>query len=145
MFTPYYGEFMIIPMATEFSFNRCSHGCLYCFSRLNNYKNRSSLKSVFNFLSDYETRITYLSYLFQQKYAICISNRTDPFSESNYKITQKVLEFLVKKEIPIALQTKGGLGIDDILEFLPPSLWYITICFDDESLREKIEPNAPSI
>jgi hypothetical protein len=36
-------------------------------------------------------------------------------------------------QIPVAIQTRGGKGVDDVLDFLPPSVWYISIpCLNDD-------------
>jgi hypothetical protein len=52
---------------------------------------------------------------------------------------------MTEMKLPIVIQTKGGYGIDEVLEFLPKSVWYISIGHNDDSTRKKVEPAAPSI
>ncbi|HEY9701313.1 MAG TPA: radical SAM protein, partial [Allocoleopsis sp.] len=51
------------------------------------------------------------------------------------------------EEIPIYIQTKGGVqsAIDEILEILPQSVWYISISHDNEETRSLIEKPTPTI
>lgn len=145
MITPYYGEFLIIPMPLELSVNRCSNGCHYCFSNLNGYKAKRSIQSILNHLQKFPNRNDPASVLLKEKRPICLSNRTDPFALSNYRDTIKIVEICTALDIDIAYQTKGGKGIDEVLSFAKPAIWYITICQDDDVLRKKIEPGTISI
>lgn len=56
-----------------------------------------------------------------------------------------LLKLFKAKGIPVAFQTKGGKGIEDALKLVAPSYWYVSIAFQDDAIRRKIEPGAPSI
>ena len=145
MITPYYGEFLIIPMPLELSLERCSNACHYCFSNLNGYTLKSSYKSILNQIKGFAVGKSHAAQLLRDGYPICFSNRSDPFCRSNSEFSIKLCEIFTELGIDIAFQTKGGKGIDEILSFMPSSCWYITISQDDENLRKKIEPGAPPI
>jgi len=142
---PYFGEFLIIPMALEFSFNPCSNGCAYCFSNLNKYKNKTTVQAVMNKLATYHKKKDNVSLFLQNGYSICFSNRTDPFSKSNIEFTRKFLEVCTELDIDIAYQTKGSDEIIDIAPMLKPAIWYFTLSQDNEQDRKRIEPNTISI
>jgi len=145
MIKPYYGEFLINPVPLELSFNFCSHKCAYCFANLNQPGRKVDSAALMRFLQDYKTRETLQAQLLQQGYPVVISNKVDPFAASNYKIFLPVLEVLTALKIPVQIQTKGGQGVDDALDLMPPSVWYISVSFLDDDLRKKIEPGAPSL
>lgn len=145
MIKPYYGEFLIIPMPLELSLERCSNNCHYCFSNLNGYRMKDSLKSILNHLSKFNSRKDQGSFLLRNKYSLCFSNRSDPFCDANYKTAYSLCEIFTELGIDVAYQTKGGKGLFDILGFIKPSIWYVTICQDDDWIRQKIEPGTKSI
>lgn len=145
MIKPYFGEFLIIPMPLELSLERCSNACGYCFSNLNGYEMRTGLKSILNQLDTFNVRKDHGSFLLAQDYSLCFSNRSDPFCKTNYKNAVKLCELFTELNIDVAYQTKGGPGIGDALGFIRPSIWYVTICQDDDDYRKRIEPNAISI
>ena len=147
MLDVYWGEMLVSPFPLELSLNSCSHGCSYCFARLNNGDYRESPERIMRLLADYHNRETLQATLLQQGYAVVVSNRMDPFGESNHEQVLPMLRTMVAAGIPVMIQTKGGnaAAIDEALSFLPPSTWYVTVAVFDEALREKIEPNAPPI
>jgi DNA repair photolyase len=156
--TTYYGEFLVSPIPLELSvIEPCSMGCAYCFSvlgdrhqaqRSGKSKARNGSKQAVNLLADYQNRDTLEAKLLQAGYPVLLSNRTDPFSLSNRTAAIPIMRLMVELGIPIALQTKGFSRPDDlpeVLEFLKPSCWYISISFNEDDLRAKIEPGAPSV
>jgi hypothetical protein len=57
-----------------------------------------------------------------------------------------VFEVLAEMGIPVAIQTKGGKGIDRVLELLKsPTVFYVTIETDQDEIAKRIAPGAPSI
>ena len=142
MLTPYYGEFLIIPMPLEFSFNPCSNDCSYCFSNLNKYKNKTNEQSVLNKLSKFREKQDTVSKLLQKGYAICFSNKSDPFCASNIDFSIKFLEIATELDIDIAYQTKCSKRIPEILSFVKPAIWYVTLSQDNESARQRVEKNT---
>ncbi|WP_111599568.1 radical SAM family protein [Chitinophaga skermanii] len=83
--------------------------------------------------------------LLREKYPVLISNLVDPFATSNYAQAVPVIEILTNLQVPVTIQTRGGKGIEDVLKFLPSSVWYISIPMLDDDIRKRYEPAAPSI
>lgn len=141
----FFGEFLMQPTPLECSFNYCSHNCAYCFANLNKPDRSANIGATERLLEDFPNRKTLEATLLQQGYGILISNRVDPFAASNYREAVPIMRRMTELNIPIALQTKGGKGVDESLSFLKPSCWYVTITMLDEDLRRQIEPGATSI
>lgn len=145
MIYPYVGDFLISPIPLQLSFNYCSHKCSYCFANLNNPKRTFDLKEFQAQMKGLNSRNDLQSTLLRHRYPVLISNLVDPFATSNYSVAVPVIEMLTNMGIPVAIQTRGGRGIKDVLSFLPPSVWYISIPMLDDSIRQTIEPAAPTI
>ncbi len=143
--TPYYGEFLISPIPLELSGNHCSHICDYCFANLGKPGAIFDEKATYRLIDNRESRKVLAAKLLTKKYPVLISNRSDPFSKSNYEQFVPLMKHLTELEIPVSIQTRGGLGIDETLEFLPPSVWYVSITHDNEETRNLVERAAPSI
>ena len=139
-------EFLLHPCALDYSGNTCSHNCFYCFANIKKKERHANLRQTYNLLSGKSKSNTITNALLKLGYAICVSNRSDPFSDNNYKFTLPVLQMLAKRENGIFFQTKGGKGIDDALKILKNKdnvIWYITITSLSEKISRQIEPNAP--
>lgn len=145
MITPYYGEFMTSPYPLEMSLNWCTHGCKFCFANLNTPDRTANVKAITNLIRDHQTRETLVAQLMQHRYPILISNKVDPFAASNYKISIPIMRTLSEMGFPIAIQTRGGRGVDEVLGWLPKSHWYISIGHLNEEVRKRVEPGAPTI
>lgn len=145
MMDNYWGEFLISPAPLELSMNLCSHGCRYCFANLQKQERTFDAPTFMRLLSDFRNRDTLIARLLKERYPVVVSNKSDPFARSNYRQTVPILEAMTGAGVPVVLQTKGGQGIDDVLSFLPPSCWYVTITTLDDSIRQRIEPGAPSV
>lgn len=143
--TPYYGEFMVSPCPLELSFNYCSHGCVFCFANLNRPLRNFDAKATARLIADYMNRSTLEADLLKAGYPVLVSNKVDPFAHSNFKQAVPTIEALTNLGIPVSIQTRGGIGLEDVLSFLPPSVWYISINTDNEDLRKTLEPGAPTI
>jgi len=141
----YYGEFTVNPIPLEMSLNWCSHGCAYCFANLNTPNREANIAEIMSLISNAHKRRSAAAMLLRERYPVLISNRTDAFAHSNYKQALPIMRVLADMDIPIAIQTKGGRGIDEALEFMLPSCWYISISFEDDDMREVVEPGAPSL
>jgi DNA repair photolyase len=144
MITPYLGDFLSSPIPLELSMSPCVHSCAYCFSACNRYKGWGGIKGFFRSLDNALTGKTdnLTARLLRDKYPVCVSNRSDPFARNNYKDALQVFHALQANQIPVYIQTKGGVGADEAADFLPPSVWYISITGDDEA-SARIEPGAP--
>ncbi len=143
--TPYFGEMLISPAPLQLALNYCSHSCPYCFANLNNPKRRTDVTQTQNLLRDFESRTTLVARLLQERYPVLLSNLVDPFAASNYKQTLPFLEQLSALGIPVAFQTRGGLGIPEALQIAQKSVWYISIPYWDDAVRARVEPAAPSV
>lgn len=141
----YYGEFMVSPIPLELSFGYCSHKCAYCFANLNKPERWADVKATMRLLAAYQERQSLEAYLLRSGYPVVISNRVDPFAASNYKQALPVMRALTEMGIPVMVQTKGGFGVNEAINWLPPSVWYISVSMLDDDLRRRIEPGAPTI
>lgn len=141
----FWGEFLTSPSPLELSLNVCSHGCTYCFANLNTPNRKADLLPIMRLLGDFRNRTTLIATLMQQGYPVTFSNKVDPFAKSNYRQALPILEAMVAANVPVAMQTKGGYGVDEALEILPVSSWYVTMTTLDDEVRKRIEPGAPSV
>jgi DNA repair photolyase len=145
MIQEFIGEFMFHPAPLELSGNTCSHNCCYCFANIRKGERILNLKSVIKQINKPDIK-TFKDALIAEGYPICLSNKTDPFSTSNYIQTIAIAQQLSKIPNGIFIQTKGGKGIDEFLQALNHKkeiIFYITITTLNETIRKRIEPNAP--
>lgn len=145
MIVPYFGEFLLTPIPLELSMNYCSHKCAYCFANLNNPERKATPKAMVSLLSDFQNRNTLVAQLLKEKYPILLSNKTDPFASSNWRLTLQILELLSALEIPVAFQTKGGKGLEEAMGLIKSSCFYVSLTCQDDAIAKKIEPGAPSM
>jgi len=124
----YWGEFLTNCVPLEISLSYCSHKCAFCYANLNQ-----------------PDRNTVAAMLLKRGYPVLASNRVDPFAMSNYKVFLPILETMTAMGIQVMFQTRGGRGIDEALDMIGPSVWYVSIALDDEARREAIEPGAPTL
>ncbi|MDH1602347.1 hypothetical protein [Empedobacter sp. GD03739] len=137
--------FLTNPIPIQFTGNYCSHGCVYCFSNINNPKRKLDVKGVLSQLKNFKKRDDLASFYMREKYPILFSNNIDPFSKSNQPYVNDLILTLRDLEIPVALATRGGQGWKDIYQEITPSVFYVTIPYSDDVIREKYEPKAPSL
>jgi len=119
---------------------------VYCFANLRKSKKVLKLKEIINQINKTEVK-TYQDALIKAGFPICMSNKTDPFSKSNYLSTIALGYELNKLKNGLFIQTKGGQGIDDFLKainYKKNIVWYITITTLNELIRKRIEPGAPT-
>lgn len=145
MITPYFGEFLLTTIPLELSLNYCSHKCAYCFANLNKPNRKAAPQSIVNLLSEIDSRRSLVANLLALKYPVLISNKVDPFAQSNYRLTLQILELLAALRIPVSFQTKGGKGIEEAMDLIGPSCFYWSVTASDDSTAARIEPGAPSI
>lgn len=146
MIEPFYGTYLFHPAALEYSGNTCSHNCFYCFANINKSARYAKLSTAINQLHK-DKCATYADILLSEGFPICISNRSNPFSMTNYRDTIALFRHLADRENGIFIQTKGGTGIDEVLEIIGDRrniVWYITITTLDDSITARIEPHAPT-
>jgi len=144
MITPFVGEFMFHPAPLEVSGNTCVHGCIYCFANIRKESRYSKIKSVLKQLSKKKV-VTWTDHLIQTGNPICISNQTDPFSPTDIHNTIAMCHHLAAMPNGIFWQTKGGEGIDDVLEILKEKknqVWYISLSIKNPEIIKRVEGNA---
>lgn len=139
------GEFTVSPAPLQLSLNWCSHACSYCFANLNKPGRKAKVHELQNQLKNFPNHSSLVAELLRQGYPVLISNLVDPFATSNYQIAVPAIDQLTQLGVPVTIQTRGGRGVDDVLSFLPRSVWYISIPTLDDAVRKRIEPAAPSI
>jgi DNA repair photolyase len=139
------GEFLFHPAPIEVSGNTCSHNCNYCFANIRKNERVVDLKKFIRFCNKTDP-VSYIDNLIAEEYPICISNKTDPFSTSNYIHTIAMCQQLTKLKNGIFFQTKTGKGLWECEKILDRKniIWYITITTIREEIRKRIEPGAPS-
>jgi DNA repair photolyase len=145
MIQPFYGEFLVQPFPLDLALNYCSHKCAYCFANLNKPTRKADLPAIVRQVERMHDHENLTARLLRENYPVVMSNKVDPFAASNYQLTLPLLKLFKAKGIPVAFQTKGGKGIEDALKIVSPSYWYISIAFQDDAIRRKVEPGAPSI
>ena len=94
---------------------------------------------------DYQNRDTLTARLLKWGYPILLSNRVDPFAASNYRQALPLIEMLSALGIPLQFQTRGGLGVNDALSFIEPSVFYVSFVVLKEAQRAIIEPGATKL
>lgn len=137
------GMLFRVPTPYQLTMNVCSHFCQYCFANLNKPDRRFDEKKTFNQILNHRKSKTLTGKFMREKYPVLGSNLVDVFAKNNYKHFLEIYRMLQKESIPIAFQTRGGYGVDEVLKTLPPSYWYISLTSHDDKLIKAIEPNAP--
>jgi DNA repair photolyase len=145
MIVPFSGELLSSPCGLELSLNRCSMGCSYCFANLGTPHRVADMPRIMRLLAEFPERQTLTASLLQQGYPVAVSNRSDPLANSNDQQAIPLLRTLVELGIPLSIQSRGGRNEDELLSFLPPSVWYLSINQSDDTLRRCIEPGATSL
>jgi hypothetical protein len=146
----YAGEILVSPAALECSLNWCSHDCSFCFANLASPDRKADLTQIFNLLADFQNRKSREAVLLQGGYPMLLSNRVDPFAGSNAKLTEPIWELCTELGIPLTWQTRGAHKpqqkiLDRIIAESPPQVWYISLSYPDDRIRQIVEPHAPSI
>ena len=141
----YYGGFMggsLSPLGLDFGY--CGR-CVYCFSDLSGQP-KANFKQAMSLLATYRKRETLAADLLQQGYPVMISGTSDPFTPQHAKTSLPMLEVLSELGIRVEFATKGGDAAYEALEMLPWKVhWYFSIAMLDDTIRERVEPYAPSI
>ena len=139
------GEFLLHPAPLEYSGRTCSHRCAYCFSSIRNKNISAKFKQTLSFFENINSGRTLMKELFRRGYSICISNRTDPLSDSNIDDSLILADILRGRPNGIFLQTKGGRRQYELLDKLSPAkdFIYITITCATDAKAKIIEPGAP--
>lgn len=138
------GDLTISAIPLEMSLNWCSHACSMCFANINTPDRKADVEGITRALSTIHSRKALDAVLMSCGCPVLVSNRVDPFANSNYKIALPLFELMTQMGVPYAIQTRGGRGIDELLSFAPPSVWYVSVNTLDEDFRKRNEPGAPT-
>ena len=127
----------------------CSHGCIYCDSRSDCYRdaNFDTVKAKENALQiirdDLRRKV--------KKGVVATGAMSDPYNpfEQELRLTRNAFELINAFDFGVAIDTKGTLVTRDIdilndIKSHSPVIVKITITASDDDLSKKIEPNAPA-
>lgn len=134
------------PLALNY-FDGCDHVCVYCYAK--------SMKERFNPNKKFETINPNIDFLKIEKSAkklegcgkqILLQFISDPYCNSNYGQTKKVLEILNKYNHKVSILSKGGtkclIDIDIFKKFGERITVGQTLTFDNRISSQKWEPGA---
>lgn len=151
MLSQFLGEFFTHPAALDYSGNTCSNNCAYCFASLRTETRTANPKHLWDRCTRQNIRPgrkpSMTDWFFDRGYAICVSNRSDPFAASNLADTPIVLQALDMVPNGVFFQTKGmarGWDVSMLDGFRKRNvMMYITISTLDEGISRRVEPGAP--
>ena len=128
MLERFIGAYLFQPAAFDYSSDTCRNGCAYCFANINQAERAGNLQGAIKKFYKKEIK-TYDDMLLRDGYTICISNRSDPFTERNWRDTVAICQHLVNIPNGIYIQTKCGPGMDEALDILGDKkpVIYITV------------------
>jgi DNA repair photolyase len=153
-----YGIWPMTPFPVEVSiYGVCSNRCFYCFANLNRAAagrqphEKNPIERVINGLErSMKDPTDPIGYFLREKYPVCFSNTTDPFmkEEKIYRCTEAFLKWAKARNIPLWIQTKGGVLLEEFDRYAPlivpgKDAVYITLTTLDPDVSRKIEPGAP--
>ena len=146
----YAGEFLVSPAGLELSMNWCGHACTYCFANWMKPERRADVRSVVGLLAEYPKRKSREARLLQASVPMLVSNHVDPFAGSNVVQFEPLWELCVELGVPLTWQTRGAHKahrpiMERIIRETPKSVWYVSIPMLDDGVRQRVEPQAPSI
>ena len=129
----------------------CQVGCKYCYARLF-MRRYSGHKEAWGEFVDAKTNapeVLKKQLERAKRGTVWISSVCDPYQplEKKYKITQRCLKALAKKQFPVNIQTKSQLALRDLdlfQEFEEIEVGF-TITTDDERVAEQFEPQATPV
>jgi len=144
------GELLWAPEALELSMSWCSHACSYCYANARKPNRRADLMATVNLLANFRKRNTREARLLQLGYPVNASNHVDVFAGTNATQFEPIWELMVAQDVPIVFQTRGAHKpqqkiLDRVIAETPRCVWYVSIPMWDDSIRKRIEPQAPSI
>lgn len=139
------------------TYRGCEHNCVYCNARYTHeYLGLPTGEFACRiFVKDNAAEVLdkeFSKEKWKKTRTVNVSTVTDPYqpAENTYKITREVLEIFLKHHNALMLTTKSDLVLRDldILTKIAETGFLnvvITVPTMDETLRENIEPRAPSV
>lgn len=146
----YAGEYLLQPAGLELSMNWCSHACTYCFANAFSPDRQADLTQIMGLICNYQHRTTREARLIQAGIPILASNHVDVFAGSNAKAFEPIWDICNEMGVSIAYQTRGAHKpqqpiIDRVIRESKPCSWYVSIATTDDTIRQHVEPHAPSV
>lgn len=142
------------------SYKKCTYNCVYCYvkTRGGNFKSNKQLVADIQKLQRYlnnafnhKTPNTAISECLRHRLPLHWGGMSDPFQpcEKKYRISLRILQILDEYGYPLIISTKSVLLISEpylsLLKKYSNLVVQISLCTSDDSLRQKLEPNAPSV
>jgi DNA repair photolyase len=144
MLERFIGGYLFQPAAFDYSTDTCRNNCAYCFANINKAERTGNLKGAIKKFYKKEA-VTYDDFLLRDGYPICVSNKSDPFTERNWRDTLALCYHLVNIPNGVYFQTKCGPGMDEALDILGDKkpVVYITVTTLRDDIAAVLEPGAP--
>lgn len=142
----YTGEYLISPYVLHFGLNWCTHACAYCFANANKPDRQAETSDLQKIVRWYDIGSDTAEFrLLKAGHPIMTANDSDPCAKSNYA-TFSILDDLSKSYgFRLVYQTRGGEPEAEarIVNGTPTSV-YVSLTTDNDDIRKKMEPGAPS-
>jgi DNA repair photolyase len=129
----------------------CQTGCRYCYARLfmRRYSGHKEPWGEFVDVKMNAPEVLKKQLDRAKRGVVWVSSVCDPYQplEERYKIIQRCLKALVKKQFPVNIQTKSKLALRDLhlfQEFEEIEVGF-TITTDDERMAKQFEPRASTV
>lgn len=147
MIEPFKGELLLHPCALDYNGNVCSNSCAYCFAQARGRDAGHSLKSLVDLCYGRSRGNGLKRWLFDQGYAVNLSNRTDPLCTVNAKDTDCAFQALNAVSNGVMIQTKGRRHVDDAIRQLDAVTkknvcLYVSITSRRDEILGRVEPGA---
>jgi DNA repair photolyase len=144
----YTGEYLVSPVPLHLDLDLCSHGCWWCFSRLNNpdrLADYGPLKAAINaYLKKSPPGASLVKRFLLDGHPILVSNTSDPFAASTWPKFEPFWHLCQDAGIPVTIQTRGGkAAIPTLTNATRPTMVYVSVTSDREDLLRRNEPGAP--
>jgi len=126
----------------------CQHECIYCDSRSECYQ----IESFNDLIVKRNAPVLLDNALASRKKKVTIGTgaMSDPYipAEKHIRLTEKILNVIIKHKYPFHIFTKSDLILRDIDLLKEINKTFLSVCFTittcDDDLATKIEPKAPS-
>lgn len=126
----------------------CSHACIYCYAPAVIHWDKGKWGDLVEVKINLP-RVLSKELRTKKKGTVGLGTVTDPYqpAEKKYEITRRCLELLLMHDFPVCIQTKSALVLRDmdLLKRFSKIEVGITLTSHDDSVRQKLEPGAPSI
>jgi len=126
----------------------CEHACVYCYAPSVIHWDKGRWGELVEVKVNLP-RILSKELRLKKKGVVGLGTVTDPYQpvEKKYEITRRCLELLLMHDFPVCIQTKSPLVLRDVdlLKKFTNIEVGVTLTTLDESVREKLEPGAPSV